>query len=84
VAGHRHAARAHVRECGSVGRPYEGRPGAYWALIDDDIELRHTDYDREAAAAAVRATSYPRAESVAAENILSAPTREQALEAFGG
>ena len=25
---------------GSVGLPYEGRPGAYWALLGPDVELR--------------------------------------------
>jgi putative phosphoesterase len=30
---------------GSVGMPYEDRPGAYWALIDSEVELRRTDYE---------------------------------------
>jgi len=30
---------------GSVGLPYEGRPGAYWARLGPDVELRRTDYD---------------------------------------
>jgi putative phosphoesterase len=30
---------------GSVGMPYENEPGAYWALIDDDVELRRTEYE---------------------------------------
>jgi putative phosphoesterase len=29
---------------GSVGMPYEDQPGAYWALIGDDVELRRTNY----------------------------------------
>jgi putative phosphoesterase len=56
VAGHR------VVCAGSVGAPYEGRPGALWALVGDDVELRRTEYDVEAAAAALRATGYPGAE----------------------
>lgn len=85
VAGHTHMQfrRGRFVNAGSVGRPYEKRPGAYWALVGDDVEFRHTDYDRKAAAASVRATSYPRAEAVAAENILRVPTREEALAAFG-
>ena len=35
---------------GSVGLPYEGRPGAFWALLGPDVELRRTDYDVERAA----------------------------------
>ena len=38
---------------GSVGRPYEGRPGAFWALLEaGEVELRHTPYAVEAAAVA--------------------------------
>jgi putative phosphoesterase len=29
---------------GSVGMPYEEQPGAYWALLGPDIELRRTEY----------------------------------------
>ena len=86
VAGHTHMQlrRGRFVNAGSVGRPYEEHPGAYWALVGDDVELRLTEYDLESAAARVRATSYPRAEAVAAQNILSVPSRRDALEAFGG
>src|SRR5439155_8776632 len=50
-----------VVNAGSVGAPYEAEPGAYWALLGDDVELRRTGYDLEAAAAAIAATGYPRA-----------------------
>jgi putative phosphoesterase len=40
---------------GSVGLPYEGRTGAYWALLGPDVDLRRTEYDVEGAAAACRA-----------------------------
>jgi putative phosphoesterase len=30
---------------GSIGMPYEREPGAYWALIDEDVELRRTEYE---------------------------------------
>jgi putative phosphoesterase len=70
VGGHTHV--QFVREvggirfvnAGSVGMPYEGRPGAFWAVVDGDaIELRRTPYAVDAAAVAVRYTSYPEAES---------------------
>jgi putative phosphoesterase len=32
---------------GSVGMPYEGRPGAYWALLGPGIDHRCTPYDLE-------------------------------------
>jgi predicted phosphodiesterase len=43
-----------VVNTGSVGMPYEGRQGAFWALLDRDVELRRTVYDVEAAARAIR------------------------------
>jgi putative phosphoesterase len=69
---------------GSVGWPYEGVPGARWAIVDEGVELRGTDYDRERAAELIRASGHPRAEEIATENILATPTREEALDVFGG
>jgi len=69
---------------GSVGWPYEGVPGARWAIVDEGVELRSTDYDRERAAELIRASGHPRAEEIATENILATPTREEALDVFGG
>jgi putative phosphoesterase len=69
---------------GSVGWPYEGRPGAYWAILDEGVELRWTEYDRERAAELIRRSGHPRAEEIARENILVAPTRAEALEVFKG
>ena len=54
-----------VVNAGSVGSPYEGRRGAFWALLGPDVELRRTEYDVEAAVAAIRATGYPRADELA-------------------
>jgi predicted phosphodiesterase len=44
---------------GSVGRPYEGAPGARWALLGPEVELRRTDYDHEATAELFRASGLP-------------------------
>ena len=41
----REAAGIRSVNAGSVGLPYEGRPGAYWALLGPDVELRRTEYD---------------------------------------
>jgi putative phosphoesterase len=90
VAGHTHmqldrqVGDKRFVNAGSVGWPYERELGAYWALIGADIEFRRTEYDVERAAAAVRASGHPRAEELAAENILKIPSREEALAAFGG
>jgi putative phosphoesterase len=90
VAGHTHmqlerrVGKTLFVNAGSVGWPYEGTPGSYWAILDEGVELRHTDYDRERAAELVRASGHPRAEEIAAENILASATRAEALAVFGG
>jgi len=71
-----------VVNAGSVGMPYEARPGAYWALLGPGVELRRTEYDLEAAAARVRATGWPDAEEFVRENLLVVPTRAEALAVF--
>jgi putative phosphoesterase len=90
VAGHTHMqldrtiGSTRFVNAGSVGMPYEAMPGAYWAILDQDVEFRHTEYDLVRAAAAIRATGHPMAEETAAENVLVIPSREEALAAFGG
>jgi putative phosphoesterase len=71
VGGHTHV--QFVREidgirfanAGSVGMPYEGHPGAFWAVVDGErVEHRHTPYAVDAAVIAIRATGYPEADSL--------------------
>jgi len=88
VGGHTHmqqdrrVGRWRFVNAGSVGMPYEERPGAYWAIVDNDVELRRTDYDLAAAAEAIRASSWPIAEEFADENVLQVPSREEAATLF--
>jgi putative phosphoesterase len=63
---------------GSVGRPYEGEPGARWALLGPDVELRRTEYDYEATAALYRASGIPEAEQDV-EILLHPPTRAEVI-----
>ena len=65
VCGHTHAQSdrvlggVRVVNAGSVGMPYEGRAGAYWALLGPDVRLRRTDYDIRAAEAELRGGGWP-------------------------
>jgi putative phosphoesterase len=66
VVGHVHVQydrvveRTRLVNAGSVGIPYEGRPGAFWALVDGgEPQLRRTVYPVDAAVAAIRASGYP-------------------------
>jgi putative phosphoesterase len=57
----------HFVNAGSVGMPYEGRQGAFWALVDGvEAELRHTPYAIDAAVVAIKASGYPGADDLCA------------------
>jgi predicted phosphodiesterase len=66
---------------GSVGMPY-GEPGAYWALLGPEVWLRHTPYDLERAAAAIRVSDYPQAQDFADHNVLQPPSAAEAIAVF--
>jgi len=70
-----------VINAGSVGLPYQDRPGAYWALLSDDVELRRTLYDLDGAAELIGATGFPGAAQVA-ETLRNPPTSEEASVHF--
>jgi predicted phosphodiesterase len=87
VAGHTHMQfdrrvdRRRMVNAGSVGMPYADEPGAYWALLGPEVDLRRTAYDFAAAAEAVRSTSFPEREEAAA-SIVRPPTSEEAITVF--
>jgi putative phosphoesterase len=90
VAGHTHmqldrtVGSIRFVNAGSVGKPYEAKAGAYWAILDQDVEFLHTEYDLSRAAATIRASGHPLAEETAADNVLTVPSREEALAWLGG
>ncbi len=89
VCGHTHmpfvrlAHRRLVVNPGSVGMPY-GRAGAHWALLRDGaVQLRRTDFDLDAAVAAITAGSgYPDAAAFADYFVRSRASDADALTAF--
>jgi putative phosphoesterase len=64
---------------GSVGMPYEGRSGAYWALLGPEVEHRRSEYDVEAAIASFRASGYPEPDELA-ETLAAPPSANEAAE----
>jgi len=64
---------------GSVGRPYEGRRGARWAILGPDVDLRSTDYDHEATAEAYRASGIPNVEEFDVDALLNPITRDEII-----
>jgi putative phosphoesterase len=87
IAGHTHmqydrrVGNHRMVNAGSVGRPYAERPGAYWALLGPEVDLRRTDYDFAGAAEAVRTTGHPDREELAG-GIVRPPTAEEAIGVF--
>jgi putative phosphoesterase len=71
-----------VVNAGSVGMPY-GTTDACWALVDgNDVQLRRTPYDLEAAAERLRASGHSNRERLIAENVLTSPSADEATEFF--
>jgi putative phosphoesterase len=75
----RRAAGVRLVNPGSVGLPYETTPGAYWALLGPDVELRRTEYDVEEAIRLMCATDDPRAD-VVAEMMRTPPSQDEVIE----
>jgi len=87
VCGHTHMqfdrriGTTRVVNAGSVGMGF-GEPGACWALLGPEIELRRTAYDLHAAAKRIEATGYPQAREFATNYVLQPPSARQMLETF--
>jgi predicted phosphodiesterase len=64
---------------GSVGLPYEGRQGAYWAMLGPDVQHRRTEYDLDEAERRIGVGPNPFAD-LTMELLRSPPTRAEAIE----
>jgi predicted phosphodiesterase len=71
-----------IINAGSVGIPYEGRPGAYWALLGADVELRRTEYNLDAAIQELRTAGFPDLDEVLTESLLEPIDPEKAARLF--
>lgn len=64
---------------GSVGLPYEGRPGAFWTLLGPDVEPRSTEYDVDRAADELEQTGFPRIREYLVPSLLEPTSREEVV-----
>ena len=64
---------------GSVGLPYEGKPGAFWALLGPEVEMRRTEYDVKKAVERYRATDFPGVEELV-EMMLTPPEPREVID----
>jgi putative phosphoesterase len=67
---------------GSVGLPYEGARGAFWALLDGKVEPRRTDYDVEAALELLAGTGFPAFDDVFPKALRGLVSAESASAEF--
>jgi predicted phosphodiesterase len=88
VCGHTHmqfdrmVGTQRVVNAGSVGMPFAAPPGAYWLLLGPDVQLQRSDYDFAKAAARIRDTTFPQAETLAVRYILAPPKESETLKMY--
>jgi diadenosine tetraphosphatase ApaH/serine/threonine PP2A family protein phosphatase len=89
VCGHTHhrfdlrAGGRRVVNAGSIGMPYEADAAAFWLLVHaGEPEHRRTEYDVDAAVAAIRATGHPDAEDVVRWSLLEPVAAAEAARIF--
>jgi predicted phosphodiesterase len=69
-----------VLNAGSVGMAYEGDVAAYWLLVEDgEPRFMRTPFDVAHAVERVRASSWAPREEFIEENLLTAPSRDEAI-----
>lgn len=67
---------------GSVGLPYQGETGAFWAILGAAVEFRRTPYDVERAIALLSETGFPGAAGIFGESLRGTITAESATAFF--
>lgn len=67
---------------GSVGMPYEGKHGAYWALLGPGVQFRRTDYDIDEAVRQMRASGCPHVEEIFIDTIVNPPDKKATIRHF--
>lgn len=87
VCGHTHmqfdrsVGTTRIVNAGSVGMPF-GKPGAYWLLLDETIQLMRTEYDLEKTSKVLKKSGYPNATEFADISVCNPPSEETMLEVF--
>lgn len=72
-----------VVNAGSIGMPYEDDVAAFWTVLEDgEPRFMRSGFDIDVAVRRIRAGGWPQAEEFVAENLLVAPSREEAITQF--
>lgn len=67
---------------GSVGLPYQGEHGAFWALLGTDVELRRTPYAIDAALEKLARSGFPSAVEIFGDPVRGTASAESATAFF--
>ena len=67
---------------GSVGLPYQGETGAFWAILGASVEFRRTQYDAEGAIALLSESGFPGAADIFGESLQGRISAESATAFF--
>jgi predicted phosphodiesterase len=67
---------------GSIGLPYQGEPGAFWAILGPNVQFRRTPYDIDAALASVTSSQFPSAAKIFDDSLRGAASAESATAYF--
>ena len=67
---------------GSVGMPYEGEQGAYWALLGPGVQFRRTHYDIGEATRRMRVSGCPHVEEIFIDTIVNPPDKDATIRHF--
>jgi len=67
---------------GSIGLPYQGEPGAFWALLGPGVELRRTTYDVDAALVSLASSGFLSSAEIFGESLRGAASAESATAYF--
>ena len=89
VCGHTHmqydrtlSSGLRIVNAGSIGMPYEGARGAFWALLGPDVEFRRTEYDTGSAVVAIRESGAPGVDEQLIRYLLEPPDPNETTEYF--
>lgn len=89
VCGHTHMqfdrciGTTRVLNAGSVGMPF-GKPGAYWLLLNSEVDFRYVKYNINNAVNRIKNTNYPHANEFAENSVKTPPSEESMLNVFSG
>ncbi len=89
VCGHTHvqqdrrvAGAPRLVNAGSVGLPYQGQAGAFWAVLGRGVAFRRTEYDVAGALDVLSASAFPEAGKIFGDSLVGAATAESATAYF--